>query len=125
MWDSKKEAKEKILQILNDYTKGDDFQSSLKLFFCGHRFFCAGRHWVMEIRDLVEEINQDKTITIEGILLKLDKFILDNKDEINYQGSIFRRISFINEMCFETCEKINKDRIIEKRKQFNKMFGLM
>jgi len=110
LWKAKETTIDKILNIVEDYTKSDDCTSSLRLFFTGHLFFNQSRHHVKPVRALVDKI-RDNSMTVENVLKELDDYVSENKSTLNYNGSLFRRITFINEMCFDVREKLHLTRV--------------
>ncbi len=106
IWDNGgTESVDKIVAILNDYTKGNSgFMSNLSLFLSGHVFFGMGRHHVNDVRSLVKKIENEK-LDVPKILEEL-RNIISSKRNVNFSGSLFRRVVFINEMCIEHTKKI-------------------
>lgn len=77
------------INMLNDYTKGDEWNSGISLFFHCH----LGRHHVTAIRAIVRDFRNSKIHTVGELFDNIDRRI--PHDKRNPTGSLARRLAYI------------------------------
>lgn len=101
MWEAQEKPLDKILALLNDYTKGDHCGSDVSLFLTGHVFFGKRRHHVKEVRSLIKRIHEEN-LQVADILQALNELVAAKlASNFNFGGTLFRLISFIQERCMD------------------------
>lgn len=121
MWNAATDTPQKILTILEDYTKGNDYLSGIKLFLCGHSFFGRGRHHIATVRTLIKSITDQNLTSTKEILRSLQSMLSSNafhynaknhfEATYNVEGSLMRRIAFIHEKCFDEAKELEQERL--------------